>query len=186
LGGGDGDGDGFGAAGFEELIEGIEFALERAFGGGFVAEMEIVFLDFRRRPIEGRARADGAEKVVKIAVGADATPFGLGGFIDEIVFEGVFRRLVFGEPAVEETVPVLFGFDVGEDEGFGTATMLQRILRGAEAAFRSGRAGFSGIAFFGWFRGFGKRGVGRWLGRLEEFVEILVEDGHGVSEASLE
>jgi hypothetical protein len=105
------------------LVEGIKFTLEGAFGGGFVAEMEIVFLDFRRGPIEGRARTDGAEKVVKIAMGADATPLGLGGFVDEIVFERVFGRLVFGEPAVEEAVPVFFGFDVGEDEGFGAAAV---------------------------------------------------------------
>jgi hypothetical protein len=119
---GGGDGDGFGAAGFEELVEGGEFALEGTFGGGFVTEMEVVSFDFQCGPIERGARTDGAEEIVKIAMGADTTPFGLGGFVDEIVFEGIRGRLVFGEPAAEETVPVFFRFDT-EDEGLGAATV---------------------------------------------------------------
>jgi len=44
---------GFGVVGFVKLLEEAEFALEGAFGGGFVAKGEIVMLDLIGRPVEG-------------------------------------------------------------------------------------------------------------------------------------
>ena len=38
---------------FVVLFEEAVFALERTIGGGFVAEAEVVFLDFFGHPIEG-------------------------------------------------------------------------------------------------------------------------------------
>ena len=43
---------GFGVVGFVKLLEEAEFALEGAFGSGFVAEGEIVVLDLIGRPVE--------------------------------------------------------------------------------------------------------------------------------------
>ena len=43
----------FGAVGFVELLEQAEFALEGAFGGGFVAQGEIVLFDLIGGPVEG-------------------------------------------------------------------------------------------------------------------------------------
>jgi hypothetical protein len=70
---------------FAELFEITEFALKGAFGGGFVAEEEIVLLDFIGQPVEGREAAQDHFEGMKVALSADAVPLGLGGFEDEIV-----------------------------------------------------------------------------------------------------
>ena len=44
---------GLGRMGFVKLLEKAEFALEGAFGGGFVAQGEIVFLDLLGLPVDG-------------------------------------------------------------------------------------------------------------------------------------
>ena len=78
-------GFGFGGVGFAELFEEAEFALESAFGGGFVAQEEVVFFDEVGGPIEGRGAVGGAFLAVKVALGANAVPLGLGGFEDEVI-----------------------------------------------------------------------------------------------------
>ena len=75
---------------FVVLFEGAVFAVEGAFRGGFVAEEEVVHFEFFGRPIEGRTAVERGAVGVIIALAADAEPFGLGGFEDEIVEGGVF------------------------------------------------------------------------------------------------
>ncbi len=70
---------------FAELFEITEFALEGSFDGGFVAEEEVVLLDFIGQPVEGREAAQDHFEGMKVALGADAVPLGLGGFEDEVV-----------------------------------------------------------------------------------------------------
>ena len=70
---------------FAELFKETEIALEGAFGGGFVAKHKVVLLDLVGRPVEGRRALGEARKAVEIAMGADAVPFGLSGFEDEII-----------------------------------------------------------------------------------------------------
>jgi hypothetical protein len=43
---------GFGVVGFVKLLEEAKFALEGAFGGGFVAQGEIILLDLIRHPVD--------------------------------------------------------------------------------------------------------------------------------------
>ena len=137
-----------GAVYFVMLFEETVFALEGAFGGGFVAQGEIVLFGLLRGPVVGRGILEGKEERIVIALEAEAVPFGLGGFEDEIAFEGVFNGIVGIEPTVQEDLPGFSGF-AGEDEGFGVGTVFERVLRGDGAAFRGGGSGVATIAFFG-------------------------------------
>jgi hypothetical protein len=107
-----GFGDGFDfVMGFPVVFEEAVFALEAAFGGGEIAQDEIVIFDF-----VGLPGGDGPEAVaehveVEFSLDAEAVPFGLGGFEDE----GVEKRVFFGvlvavEPGLEEFEPVFFDF----------------------------------------------------------------------------
>ena len=57
---------GFGVVGFVKLPQEAVFALEGAFGRGFVAEGEIVFLDFVGSPVKGGAAAGAAHEEIEI------------------------------------------------------------------------------------------------------------------------
>ena len=166
--------------GFEVVFEHAVFALKGATGGGEIAQDEVVFFDFLFRP-GGDGRGDvGDVEGVKFPLNAEAEPFGLGGFEDEGVEQGVFGGVVVGfEPGVEEGEPVGLVFVVG-DEGFGAHAVDHGIAGGGGAAFGSGCAGSAGVAFFVFFLmsvfwmiwgGFGRIGdVFRWLGGFGNFV----------------
>ncbi len=64
---------------FQEAV----FALEAAFGGGEIAQDEVVVLDFVRLPGGDGGRAVAEHMEVVFALHAEAVPFGLGGFEDE-------------------------------------------------------------------------------------------------------
>jgi hypothetical protein len=97
--------------GFPVVFEQAVFALEASFGGGEVAQDEVVVFDF-----VGFPGGDGPEAVaehveVEFALDAKAVPFRLGGFQDEGVEQGVFFGvLVAVEPGLEEFEPVFFDF----------------------------------------------------------------------------
>jgi hypothetical protein len=109
--------------GFEKAV----FALEFAFGGGDVAEHEVVHFDLFWGPGKGRAAEGGEEKIVVLALRSDSVPLTLGGAEDEIVFERFWTGLVAMVPAGEEDEPALFA--VGrEDEGFGAGAVFEGVL----------------------------------------------------------
>jgi hypothetical protein len=133
---------------FAVLFEQAVFALKGAFGGGFVAKHKIVLLDLLGGPVEWRDALGGAEKRIIVALIAEAVPFGLGGFEDEIIHERIFGGLVGLAPAAEKEQPGLFGF-TGEDEGMRAGTVLGGILRRDGATFSGSGSGAAGVAFFG-------------------------------------
>ena len=135
--------------GFEVVFEHLVFALEAAFGGGEVAQDEVVSFDFFGLPAaDGRvAVADDVEVV--FAFNAEATPFGLGGFDDEGIEDGVFGGVLVGiEPGLEEIEPVGFDF-AGEDEGGGAHAVTGGVAGGGLATREAGWTGAAGIAFLG-------------------------------------
>jgi len=145
---GDGFFYGFGAVGFVVLFEKAVFALESAFGGGFVAEGEIVLFDFVRRPIKCRHALHVARERVVVALRTDAVPLGLGGFEDEVVFERVFGGQVGFAKVRENEFPGFFGF-VGEDEGAAASTVFDGVSGRGGAAFGRSGAGAAAVTFFG-------------------------------------
>ncbi len=122
-----------GTVGFEELLSQAKFALEAAFGGVFVAQHAVEQFGLFGSEIEGGAAEMGATGVV-FALGADALPIGLGGAIDELVFERVFGGVIGSAPMLEDDLPGFFGFAF-EDEG---------IAASAEFDFASVTARFAG------------------------------------------
>jgi hypothetical protein len=132
---------------FEEAV----FALEGAFGGGFIAQIQIVLFDLVGSPVEGRDALEDVEIDIIVALSAGAVPFGLGGFEDEIIFERVFTRLVGLEPVVKEDEPGIFGF-AGEDEGVGAGTVFDGVFGRDGAAFGRCGPGVAGVAFFGFVK----------------------------------
>jgi hypothetical protein len=179
---------------FEVLFEEAIFALERAFGSVFVAEMEVVFFDLFRGPVERREAAQHPHVDVVIALTTEAMPLGLGGFEDEIVFERVFFGLVAMAPAVEEALPTFFRFG-GEDEGESARAMSDSVFGGADTAFERSGAGAAAVTFFG--RGIGGEIGVRFRGRVVgeaaqilfvgldahrgvEFIEVLTRAKHEI------
>ncbi len=130
------------------LFDYLVLAMGAAFGGGFVAQAEVVLLDFVGIPFVRSSAAEGFDEEIVIALGAEAEPFGLGGSENEIGFEAGMGA-VGCAPVVEEVEPVLFRF-VGEDEGLGAGAVFGRVLRTSSAAFRRRGAGAAAVAFFGW------------------------------------
>ncbi len=113
---------------------------------------------------------------VVLALDAGAVPFGLGGFHDEGVEDGVFGGILVGvEPDLEEGEPVFFVFEV-QDEGFGAHAVGGGVAGGGLTAGFAGRARSAGVSFlvlFVWIGlgGFGRIGVDfRWLSGFGEFV----------------
>ncbi len=131
---------------FEEAV----FALEAAFGGGEVAEDEVVVFDFVGLP-GGDGRGAVAEHVeVEFALDAEALPFGLGGSDDEGIEQGVFSGVLIAvEPGLEEFEPVGFDF-AGHDEGGGAHAVAGGVAGGFFASGFGGGAGAAGISFL-WF-----------------------------------
>ncbi len=129
---------------FDDLV----LAMGAAFGAGFVAQAEVVFVDFVGIPFVRSLIAEGFDEEIVIALGAEAEPFRLDGFEDEIGFEAGMGAVGFA-PAGEEFEPVLFRF-VGEDEGLGAGAVFGGVLRTGGAAFRRRWAGAAAVAFFGW------------------------------------
>ena len=68
--------------GFVELLGHAEFALEAAFGSGFVAQQAVVHGEVLGLPVEGGA-ADAVDEEIKFSLRANAVPFGLRGFEDK-------------------------------------------------------------------------------------------------------
>jgi hypothetical protein len=137
---------------FEEAV----FALEASFGGGEIAQDEVVVFDF-----VGFPGGDGPEAVaqhveVEFALDAQAVPFGLRGFEDE----GVEKRVFFGvlvavEPGLQEFEPVFFDF-AEHDESCGAHAVAGGVAGGFFSARGGCRSGAAGVAFFGfgiWFVG---------------------------------
>jgi len=99
--------------GFPVMFEEAVFALEAAFGGGEVAQDEVVSLDFEGLPGAHGGTAVAIEVEVVFFWHAQAVPFGLGGFEDEGVEQGGFAWILVGfEPGLEEFEPVGFAFMV--------------------------------------------------------------------------
>ncbi len=123
------------------------FALELAFGGGEIAEHEVVlFLLFNGPGEDGHAVIEADEEIV-MALGAEALPFGLGSFEDEIAENTVFgERAVFFLPAVEQGRPFVEGF-VGEDEGFGAEAVFGGVEGRDGLTDERGRPRSAGVAF---------------------------------------
>jgi hypothetical protein len=138
---------------FVVLFEKAVFALKGAFGGGFVAKHKIVLLDLLRGPVEWRDALGATEKRIVVALIAEAVPFGLRGFEDEIIRERIFGGLVGLAPAAEKEQPGLFGL-AGEDEGMRAGTVFGGIFGRDGAPFGGSGSGAAGVAFFGF-------GVGR-------------------------
>ena len=115
-----------GRMGFVVLFELAVFALEAAFGGSFVAQQAIVGFDLVGRPVIGSVVGAVELEIAVIALAADTGPLGLGGFEDEIVFEGVFGGVVAAGPFAEKVEPVVFGF-AGEDESFGAGAVFDGV-----------------------------------------------------------
>ena len=138
--------DGLGV-GFPMMFERAVFALEFAFGGGDVAQEKVVVFESLGIPgVHGRL-AIVFEEVVVFFLGAQAEPFGLGGFDDEGVEDGVFSgALVFVEPAGEQVVPVCFVF-AGDEEGGGAQAMAGGVSGGGGFAEGRGRTRAAGVAF---------------------------------------
>ena len=172
---------GFGVVvGFVVLFEEAVFALESAFGGGFVAKREIVLFDFVGCPIKCRHSLHVAREGVVVALRADAVPLGLSGFEDEIVFERVFGGLVGFAKVREDEFPGFFGF-VREDEGARAGAVFDGVSGRGGAALGGGGAGAATIAFFG----FGVpllsgRGVFKKFGVEHLLSELSVEGGRSV------
>ncbi len=104
---------------FEVVFEHTVFAFEAALGGGEIAQDEVVGFDFVRLPAADGWAAVTEEMEVVFAFNAEATPFGLGGFDDKGIEDGIFGGILVGvEPGLEEFEPVGFHF-AGEDEGGG-------------------------------------------------------------------
>ncbi len=129
---------------FEEAV----FALEAAFGTGLVTQQEVVHFDFVRGPVERREALALGEIEVVIALGADAVPLGLGGFVDEIVFESVRGGPVGLAEAVQKELPGFYVF-AREDEGLGATAVFEGVLGRDGATFRRSGAGAARVAFFG-------------------------------------
>jgi len=161
---------------FEVVFEHSVLASEAAFGGGEIAEDEVVGFDFFGLPATDGRVAVADEVEVVFAFNAEATPFSLGGFDDEGVEDGVFGGVLVGiEPGVEEEEPVGLGF-AGDDEGGGAHAVADGVAGGGLAARKTGGAGSAGISFFGIFLvirgGFVRIGVNgfRRLGGFGKFV----------------
>ncbi|MBA7576746.1 hypothetical protein ES708_18588 [subsurface metagenome] len=166
---------------FEVVFEHAVFALEAAFGGGEIAQDEVVVLDFVGLPCaDGRiAVADDVEVV--FAFNAEATPFGLGSFDDEAIEDGVFGGVLVGiEPGVEQEKPVGFGF-AGDEQSSGAHTVAGGVAGRGLTPFRTCRTRSAGVAFLIFFvmsvrlmirGGFGRIGVEvfRWLSGVGKFV----------------
>ncbi len=152
---------GSGRVGFVELLEKAEFALEGAFGGGFVAESEIVVLDLLGPPVDGCTTSGIGHEDVEIDLGAAAVPFSLSRSDDEIVVERVFGGFIEVAPVGEKGFPLFLRF-VREDESAGAGAVFGGILRRGRAAFGRSGAGAATIAFFG----FGIFGVVHLLSAL--------------------
>ena len=133
---------------FAELFEEAEFALKGAFGGGFVAKHEVVFFNLVGGPVEGGEALREGHTGIEVALGANAEPFGLRGFENEIILEGVFGGLIGLAPAAEEEKPGFLRF-TGEDEGLGAGAVFGGIFGRGGAAFGGGGAGAAAVAFFG-------------------------------------
>lgn len=132
------------------MFEGAVFALEFAFAGGDVAQEEGVVLDSFGIPGVHGGFAVVFEEEVVFFLGALTEPFGLGGFDDEGVEDGVFGWvLVFGEPGGEEVVPVGFVF-AGDEEGGGAEAVAGGVAGGGGAARDAGWTGSAGVAFLVW------------------------------------
>ena len=91
-------------------------------------------------------------------------PFGLRGFENEIVFEGVGPGFVFVDPAMEETEPAFFRF-AEEDEGEPATTVAGGVVSGDPFPFGRFWATAAAIAFFG--RGFGVVAIFLAIGRID-------------------
>jgi hypothetical protein len=97
---------------------------------------------------------DGPEAVaehveVEFALDAEAVPFGLGGFEDEGVEQGVFFGvLVAVEPGLEEFEPVFFDF-AEHDESCGAHAVAGGVAGGFFPSRGAGWSGSAGVAFFG-------------------------------------
>lgn len=130
---------------FAELLEQAEFALKGAFGSGFVAQHEVVFLDLIGRPASGGV-GNGDHEIVVLELDADAEPLRLGGFDDEIVRKGIGVGPIDGLPTREEAEPIVFGF-AGEDESGRAGTVFAGVLGRSSAACGRGGSGAAGIAF---------------------------------------
>ena len=137
---------GLGRVSLVMLFELAVFTLEAAFGGSFVAQHEIVALDEGVGPVIGSGPIL-AEKVVKVLLAADARPFGLGGFEDEGIEEGVFFGLIAVGPDFEEEEPIFFAF-AGLDESFGAGAVFEGVLGGLGFAGFRRRSGAATVAFF--------------------------------------
>jgi hypothetical protein len=123
--------------GLHVVFKGAVFAMEGAFGGVFIAQGEIMALAFTGIKDVGRDSADDIEEIVVSVLSADAVPFGLRDFEDEIGFERALGGLIGIAPAGEKEEPIFLKF-AGEDESFGAAAMFDGILRGNGFAFRRG------------------------------------------------
>ena len=141
----------FGFGEFVGFVVGFQSAvltMERAFGGVFVAEHEVVHLDLCGFAHKERPAVSGFEEVVIGALAAEPVPFGLRGAENEIGFERVFAGLIIFLPTREEDFPA-FGGIGGEDESAGASAMFEGVLGGFGAPFGGGGSGAARIAFFG-------------------------------------
>ena len=141
----------FAEAAAVEALQVVEGAVELAFGLAQVTAEAFQAMVLFVGPVEavGLFLLQRMLALVVAAAIAEDDPLRGDGFAYELV-DGVGVGAVVVEPAFEELAEFV-GVFVGEEEGFGAAAVLERVLAGAFSTFIGARAG--GVAGrFGWGR----------------------------------